>query len=1110
MKKTFFLVLSAAMMSVASCGGNDPVSSATSSSSAPASSASSSSSAPASSSSSSSKATGFSSEQSEDETSEWSDDTEESSDETYESSDDTYESSEEFSSEESESSSSSESKSIMSSEEPGSSEHPTVNVDPADPEHGLKTQFQNIKELVYHGFQVQEEEQAEGTVLLKNDNNALPLARGSKVSLFGNASVDPFYGASGSGGINTSEKIDWYDAFAGKAHTDPENPKNLVEGDVIFQTNDTLKGNYNTWKNDRNKGAAASSSKSKVNIGDVAWEEIAASEGGAAIPEYGDAAIMIIKRTGGEDYDLPATSGRNAAYGNENNADACVNINDGHLGDYLQLNDNEMSILAGLKALKAEGKVKKIVLILNMASTIKLDFLKNNVYDIDAALWAGSVGEVGTVAVAKLLAGVYNFSAANASTLWMDHLLNPTNNNYADTNYYFKYENYADFGFDNPALTSQYTSSMHTYSVYQEGMYLGYKYTETRYEDYVMQTPKAGEFKYDDVVAYPFGYGKSYTSFEMSEPALTRVGKDYRVYVTVKNTGEVAGKTPVQVYLAKPYGEYAKRNQIQVPSVELIDFGKTKLLAPGESQRLAITVREKYFATYDTFGKGTYVIMSGDYYLLPAFNAHEAVNNLLAVKGFNPVSTANRMDAEGDAEKALRVNYAGLDATTYAVSEVTGKAIGNLFGFADINTYSGRGNNSVKYYSRDDWEAVPMLSRSEEGVLTKHPAVLTMTQQMANELRDQMDASKVITEGGDYPTYGADNGLKLIDLYNEPYDSPKWDQLLDQLSWNDSVKLVSNGRHKTIDIASIDKPGTGDENGPNGFSQTIQKARKAGNYNGPTNPYAERIADADLGNKYTTTGFSSNGVLAATFNKEIAEKVGKQIGEEGYWAGMAGLLGGGFNILRSPYEGRTAEYYSEDAILTGLIGAPETAAIESMGIHCFVKHCALNESETGRHGVQEWITEQAFRENYLRAFEIVFIDGGAWNTMTAFNRYGTIAAANCVEFGRGWLRDEIGMKGIVETDAAGDMTDGKHGEAYVSRICNVFTGATDLNEYNYADDAPDYTGSTYTYANFAPTSEGGEGKYGNLGKAMREACKRICYSTLYSNAMGGKVKVPNE
>ncbi len=972
-----------------------------------------------------------------------------------------------------------------------------------DTAHGYKTEFNSIRELVASGFEIQERQEAEGAVLLKNDNGALPLQKGANVSVFGITGAAPFYGASGSGGINTSEAIGWYDAFRGM-YRDIDHIKEKGQGDVILNINEKLAEFYTNATNKNAEGYNAdyvpSSSTTKVNIGDVPWDVVANSEGYQDVAAYGDAAIYIIKRTGGEGYDLPATSGRHEQYGNTEYA--APSVNDGMNGDYLQLSETEISVLNGLKALKEEGAIKKIVLVLNMASTIEMDFLKDDRYDIDAALWVGSVGEVGTVAVAKLLTGEYNFSGGASSTLWADHLLNPVNNNFMDQNYFFTYDNYEEFGFINPAMENSYQSTMSTYMVYQEGMYLGYKYTETRYEDYVMGAANVGEYVYDDVVAYPFGYGLSYTTFDFGTPAVQKVGKEYQVSVKVTNTGDVAGKTPVQIYIAKPYGEYAKANDIQVPSVQLIDFGKTSLLQPGKSETVTVNVSEQYFSTYDTFGAGTYVIMPGDYYLIVAEDAHAAANNLLAAKGYTPASTGNRMDAQGEAAKAVRISYE-LDKDTWSVSVSTGNPIQNIFGFVDINTYEGRGDNSVEYYSRENWAAVPMLERNADGSLVKHHAVLTMTATMAAELRDQMDASKEIIPGGEYPTYGADNGLVLLDMKGLSYENPLWEDLLDQLTWDETVDLLSNGRHKTQPIQSVSKPGTGDENGPNGLSQRYSSPSGGGRFNGPTNPYAARIADPDLDQGYTTTGFSSNGVMAASFNKELAAEVGKQIGEEGYWAGMSGLLGGGFNILRSPYAGRTAEYYSEDAMLTGLIGAPFTAAIESMGVHCFVKHAALNESETARHGCQEWITEQAFRENYLRAFEIVFVDGGAFNVMTAFNRIGTIAVANSVVFAQNWLRNEIGMPGIVETDCAGDMTDGAHGEAYVSRIVNVFTGASDLNEYNYAADAPDYTGSSYTYADFAPTANGGPGTYGNLGQAMREAAKRILYAGVNSNSICG-------
>ncbi len=986
----------------------------------------------------------------------------------------------------------------------------------ADDLEYYKSSYGSIKEVVYNGFQIQEKEQAEGTVLLKNDNDALPLAKGSNVSVFGVTGASPFYGASGSGGINTSEPIGWYDAFRGYSHSDPSSPAEYVKGDTLLNINEDLASDYTNWitegSDTYDSSYVPSSSVSSVNIGDVPWSVVSQSDGYNSVSNYGDAAVYVIKRTGGEGYDLPATSGADEQYGNQNNQ--YVSSNDGTDGDYLQLSPTEISVLNGLKQAKAEGKIKKIVLILNMASTIQLDFLQDDTYDIDACLWTGSVGETGTVAVAKLLVGEYNFSGGASSTLWSDHLKNPVNNNFMDQNYYFTYEDAYDgahyYDKADVALTSQYQSTFTTYTVYQEGMYLGYRYTETRYEDYVMQRDNVGNYDYDEVVAYPFGYGLSYTTFEYTDMSVSYADGEYQVSVTVANTGEVAGKTPVQIYVAKPYEEYAKENSIQVPSVELVDFGKTGELQPGASQTVTVSVDESLFASYDSNGAKTYITMDGTYYLIAAQNAHDAVNNLLAAKGYTPDNTANRMDAEGNEDLVKSYNYS-FDSSTYAYTE-DGYPVTNRFDFADINKYDGRGDNSVEYYSRDSWSSIQMPERDSDGTLIKHNAVLSMTQQMVDEMYDQMDAGKVIQEDDtEYPTYEADNGLTLLDLKDESYDSLLWDDLLDELSWDETAELLSNGRHKTIFVESINKPSTGDENGPNGFSQTYTYKNEAGSrWSGPTNPYAERVGgfdeegnyipDPDIENGYTTTGFSSNGVLASSFNKDLAKEVGEQIGEEGLWAGQAGLLGIGLNIQRSPYAGRTAEYYSECGTLSGLIGAPEIEGIESKGVHCFIKHAAMNEGETARHGVGTWATEQSMRELYFRPFEIGIEEGGAFSVMTSFTRMGTTAVANCTEFSS-WLRNECDLPGIIETDCAGDMTDGAHGEAYISRIVNVYTGASDLNEYNYGDTDPDYTGGTYNYDYFRPGNS--NGNYGELAQSMREAAKRILYHTVTSNAMNG-------
>ena len=994
-----------------------------------------------------------------------------------------------------------------------------------------KSSYKNLKEVVYNGFQIQEQEQAEGTVLLKNDNNALPLAKGSKVSVFGVAGAHPMYGASGSGGINTTDKINWYEAFDGYSYSNPNTPNTKVKGDTLLEVNQKLADDYLVWGKPGQSSwtgttpggpYSSSSSVSQVHIGDAPWNVVKGSNGYNDIAQYGDAAIYVISRSGGEGYDLPATSGRNEQYGNQNNQ--YVSENDGTDGDYLQLSPVEIGVLNGLKELKEQGTIKKIVLLLNMASPVQLDFLSENEFDIDAALWTGSVGEVGTVAVAKLLTGEYNFSGGASQTLWANHLMNPVNNNFMDQNYFFTYKDAYDgkhyYDQENVALTTQYQSSFTTYTVYQEGMYLGYRYTETRYEDFVTQRENVGEYDYSKVVSYPFGFGLSYTNFEFSNMKVTKSDDHYNVSVDVRNSGSVAGKTPVQVYLAKPYTEYAQENNIQVPSVELVDFGKTGVIEPNGSETVTISVDESLFASYDAFGAKTYITMDGDYSLIVASDAHSAVNNLLASKGYTPANTNNRMDDEGDSNLVKTFDY-NFNSSTYSFTD-GGYPITNRFGFGDINTYSGRGDNEVEYYSRDNWNDIILPERNESGVLIKHNAELSMTKQMVDEMKNQMDAGYVIKEDDQpYPTYGAKNGLKLIDMMREDgtirnYNDPLWDKLLDQLTWDDTVTLLSNGRHKTVAIQSVTKPSTGDENGPNGFNQTYRTKSEGSAYSGPTNPYAERaggfdengnyIPDPDIGSGFTTTGFSSNGVLASTFNKELAKKVGEQIGEEGLWAGQAGLLGIGLNIQRSPYSGRTAEYYSECGTLSGLIASPEISGIESKGVHCFIKHCALNECETARHGVNLWATEQTLREIYFRPFEMGIKDGGSFSVMTSFSRIGTQAVANCVEFTQ-FLRNECGLQGIVETDCAGDMTDGSHGEAYVSRIVNVYTGATDLNEYNYGDGVADYTGSTYNYDYFKPGNS--NGNFGKLGQAMREASKRILYHTVTSNAMNSYSSTTN-
>ena len=719
------------------------------------------------------------------------------------------------------------------------------------------------------------------------------------------------------------------------------------------------------------------------------------------------------------------------------------------------------------------------------------DFISDAQYGIDAALWVGTLGQNGATAIGKILTGEYVPSGKLSDTFWMSHEMNPVNVNYG-------YQEYLES--DTYGITSKAGNmfvpepTLNAYTVYQEGMYLGYRYTETRYEDYVMNAPNVGDFDYSQVVAFPFGYGLSYTTFAYSNLKVTKTDdRHYDVSVDVTNTGtQYSGKESVQVYVSKPYGDYAKENQIQVPSVELVNFGKTDVLAPGQTQTLTITVDEKLFASYDVYGAGTYVLMPGTYYLTAAANAHQAVNNILMAKGADP----ERMVGTGDAAMTYSVTLQ-LDAEKYSVSDATGNEIHNLFDYADINRYEGRGDNSVQYYDRSNWAGTVSLDR-ENG-----RPVLTATEQMAQDILKQCPTEYGIPLAADaeataYPTYGKDAGLALIDMMGVDYDDPQWDTFMDQLTWEETAKLVGNGQHITAMVESVGKPETSDENGPNGFSQTYNASKEGLAYRtevkaGHVDADGNLTADADPNGSMKTTAFPANGIIAATYNRDIAYRAGKIIGEDGIWSGMAGLYGIGANIHRSPYLGRTAEYYSECGTLTGMMAAAECQGIEEKGVHVYNKHCVVNDQETARHGVAVWINEQALREIYLRAFELPITEGGAYNTMASFARLGTMAGPSDGVLGEDFLRGECGMKGIIVTDMYTDMNGAQDNSPYFELAYGIYTGGCDI---------PDGTAQDFQFDAYRPNDEG-TGDYATMAWAMRQAAKRVCYATVNSNAMNG-------
>lgn len=854
--------------------------------------------------------------------------------------------------------------------------------------------FATVEEMIDYGLDVCRQVEAEGAALLMNEKDALPLGEGAKVSCFSTSSVNLVYGGTGSGNIDASTS---------------DNFKTALEKSGI-SVNPTLWDFYTQGPGKdyvRDSGGFTSAAA----VGEAPWS-VYTDEVKDSVAQYGDAAVVVLSRVGGEGVDL-----------------SFQGVN------YLALDENEKDMLKNLAEMKAAGTIKKIVVLLNTANTLQVDFLKNNEYDVDACLWIGDVGVTGTNAVADILAGKVNPSGSLADTYCYDNFSSPAMANFVPT----VYEGY---------VKGDIPDNAKSYMIYQEGIYVGYKYYETRYEDAVMGTGNAGDYKYSDDVAFPFGYGLSYTTFEYS-PLVNNVEEKeayqtYAVSVTVTNTGDVAGKETVQIYAQTPYTDYDKQNRVEKAAVQLVGFGKTGILEPGQSETLEITVDKRDLAAYDAYGAGTYILEPGAYYLTAATDAHNAVNNILAAKGY---TRADGMDADGDPYMVYGWGQSPVDAgsvSQYAAS-ANGTPIVNRLSQSDPNLYSGV-NEEVKWVSRSDWQ----------GTLPTEIVKLTLTDQLRRELQDvRYDPADYAAV--DMPAMGAKNGVKLYDLIGKDYDDPQWEPLLDQLTFDEMVRLIGDAFHWTMPVKSVEAPGTRDENGPQGLTASLLGS-------GATQMKA--------------TAFTSEDVMAATFNVELMAEVGKVIGNNCLEAGIACLYGPGNNIHRTPYGGRNFEYYSEDGFLSGAISAPEVAAIQAKGVHVVMKHFALNDCEQDRIGLGVWLSEQAAREVYLKAFQAPIEEGNGNGVMMAYTRWGAQWSGGSQGLGE-ILREEWGCNGMNITD-------------------NVLT--------TYVNGPDGVLAGTSIYDAMMPYVTQGLSKYKSdpvIVAAMREACHHNLYAIANSCGMNG-------
>ena len=794
--------------------------------------------------------------------------------------------------------------------------------------------FATTEEMTAYGEEICRQVEAEGAALLMN-NGALPLAAGSKVSTLSSSSVNLVYGGTGSGNVDASKA---------------DSLKTALEKSG-FEVNPTLwdwylseEGSVYNRRTGSGESAALAGQASIAEVPVSVYPEDVKN----SISAYGDAVIITISRVGGEGYDLEFQS-----------------------YNYLALDQNEKDMLEYAAGLKASGAVKSIIVLINSSNALQVDFLKNNAYSIDACLWIGGVGISGTNAVTDILAGLVNPSGSLVDTYCYDNYSSPAMQNFVPTTY---------GGYDGTNIPS----SASTYMIYQEGIYVGYKYYETRYEDYVMGTGNAGEYAYSNDVAFPFGFGLSYTEYTYSNMSVNYNAStdQFEVTVTVTNTGDTAGKETVQVYSQAPYTQYDIDNGVEKASVNLAGFGKTSIIEPGASETITVYVDKRDLASYDTYGAGTYILDEGSYYLTVATDAHNAVNNTLAAKGYTPDSTDGRMDAAGDAALVYTWNQAAFDAETYSTS-LNGTEITNQLSGADLNLYEGN-DDTITYLSRSDWEGTWPTSIYQ----------INLTETMIADLQDiQYDPADY--ESVQMPRMGADKGITLYEMIGLEYDDPKWDDLLDQLTFDEMVTMIGDSFHWRMPVESIQAPGTRDENGPQGLTASL------------------------LGSDATqmdATAFTSEDVMAATFNVELMYQVGNIIGNNCLAADIACLYGPGSNTHRTPYGGRNFEYYSEDGFLSGEIGGAEVQSIQDKGVDVVMKHFALNDCEQDRLGQAAWVNEQAAREIYLKAFQKPLEECDGNGVMTAYTRWGTTWSGGNYGLMTGIMRGEWGNNGMSITD----------------------------------------------------------------------------------------------
>ena len=759
------------------------------------------------------------------------------------------------------------------------------------------------EENVASATQLCEDIADEGIVLLDNQGT-LPLAKNSKLNVFGWASTNPCYGGTGSGALS--------DAYP---------TVTLLEGlkNAGFELNTELSDFYTAYRADR----------PVVGMWAQDWTlpEPEASQYSDEMMEnakaFSDTAMVVITRVGGEGADLP-TDVSKVTY------DAGHSYNDFEPGEhYLQLSKTEEDMVKLVC-----DNFDNVVVVYNGANAMELGWVKDY-SQIKSVVWCAGTGQSGFNALGSILCGDVNPSGRTIDTFVYDLTQTPTANNFGNFNYTNMDEFKANsFGADTiPAFVN-----------YVEGIYVGYKFYETAAAE--------GLIDYDKTVVYPFGRGLSYTTFTQTLNSVTEADGTITVDVTVTNTGSASGKEVVEVYYNPPY----TNGGIEKASANLIGFAKTSELAPGASENVTVTFKAEDMASYDTYGKGCYVLEKGDYVISINADSHTVLDS----KVYNVASD---------------IVY---DASNKRESDV--EVADNKFDFAEGN---------VTYLSRADGFA-------NYAEATAAPADFELPAQAKATFYNNSNWNPEDFNNADdvAPTTGAKNGLKLKDMVGVDYNDAQWDAFLDQLTVSDMDSLIALGGYQSAAVSSIGKVQAIDCDGPASINNNFTKQG--------------------------SIGFPSAVMIAATWNTDLAHDFGTSIGKMADDMNVSGWYAPAMNIHRSAFAGRNFEYYSEDGVLSGAMAANAIMGSQEQGVYAFMKHFALNDQETNRTSMLcTWSTEQAIREIYLKPFEKCIKDADCHAVMSAFNYIGTTYAGSCPELLIDVLRGEWGFVGMVLTDYYG-------------------------------------------------------------------------------------------